>query len=95
MSMCTHVRVPETVKTKFFCIKEDFGMNPTSSESHSKPLFSHYIKPYIVVFKTHKKILRENTRFTRNNELNKEFFTKNPQVNIFLLGSFLALILKF
>jgi len=67
-------------------------MNPTSSESRFKPLFSHYIKPYIVVFKTHKKkFLRENTRFPRNNESNREFFTKHPQVNIFLIGVFFGL----
>ena len=51
-------------------------MNPTSSGSHSKPLFSHYIKPYMVYFKNTPKILRENLRFTRNIESNREFFHK-------------------
>ena len=30
-SMCVHVKVPEIMKDKFFCIKTWFGMNPTSS----------------------------------------------------------------
>ena len=35
-----HVRVLETMKDKFFNIKCEVGMNPTSFGSHSKPSFS-------------------------------------------------------
>ena len=44
------------------------------------------------------KILRENLRFTRNNESKREFFTKHPQVNILLIETFSGLdfwVLKF
>ena len=73
-------------------------MNPTFSGSCSKPLFFNYIKSYIVYFKNTWKILRENPRFTRNSELMREFFTKNPQVNFILIGTFSSLnsrVLKF
>ena len=70
-------------------------MNFTSFGSHSKPPFFNYIKPYIVAFQKTQKILRENTKFTRNSESKREFLTKYPQINIFLLGSFLALIFNF
>ena len=43
-SMRTHVKVPETMKDKFFALKLRFGMNPTSSKSCSKPLFSQLYK---------------------------------------------------
>ena len=43
-------------------------MNPTSSGSRSKPPFSHYKKPYMVLFKNTQKIVRENLKFTRNIE---------------------------
>ena len=46
--MCMHARVPKTMKGKFSTLKLRFGTNLTSSGSCSKPLFSHYIKPYIV-----------------------------------------------
>ena len=32
--MHMHVRVPETLKGKFFALKLRFGINPTSSRSH-------------------------------------------------------------
>ena len=63
-------------------------MNPTLPRSYSKPLFSQYIKPYMVPFQNTKKILRENLRFTRNSESKREFFTKYPQVNFLLIGTF-------
>jgi len=66
-------------------------MNPSSSRSRSKPLFSHYIKPYMVPFQNTHKILWENARFTRHNESKEEFFTKHPQVNIFLIEAFFGL----
>ena len=71
-------------------------MNPTSFGSHSKPLFSNYIKPYIVVFHNTQKILRENIRFTRNSESKREFFSQNILKSIFSdWGLFLALIFEF
>ena len=93
--MHTHVRVPEIIKGKFSTLKPGFGMNPTSSKSYSKPLFSNYKKPYMVPFQNIQKILRENTRFTRNSESKRELFIKHPQVNIFWLGPFLVLIFEF
>ena len=48
--MHTHARVLETIKFKFSTLKLRFGMNHTSFKSHSKLLFSHYKKPYMVDF---------------------------------------------
>ena len=93
-SMCMHARVLETMKDKFFALKMRFGMNPTSFRRHSKPLFSHYIKPYIVSFQKIQKILRENLRFTRNSKSNREFFKKHPQVNFLLIGTLFGLDLR-
>ena len=90
--MRMHVRVPKTMKGKFFCIKAEvwngsqsfsalklrFGMNPTTFGSHSKPLVSQYRMPYMIHSQNTQKILRENLRFTRNNESKREFFTKHP-----------------
>ena len=70
-------------------------MNLTSFGSHFKPPFFNNINPYMVYFESTQKILRENTRFIRNSESKREFFTKHSQVNIFLLGPFLALIFQF
>ena len=66
-------------------------MNTTLSKSHSKPLFSHYIKPYMAAFQNTQKFLKENTRFIRNNESKTKFFTKHLQVNIFLIEAFSSL----
>jgi len=63
-----HVRALETMKGKFSALELRFGMNPTLSGSCSKPVFSQYKKPYMVCFQNTHKILRENLRFTRNNE---------------------------
>jgi len=70
--MRTHVRVLETMKDS--ALKMDFGMNPTSNGSRSKPLFSHYIKPYIVAFQNTQKILRDNLRFIRHSESKRVFY---------------------
>ena len=69
--MHTHVRVLETMKDS--ALKMDFGMNPTSNGSCSKPLFSHYIKPYIVAFQNTQKILRDDLRFIRHSESKRVF----------------------
>ena len=69
-------------------------MNPTSSGKYSKPPFSQYKKPYMVPFQNTQKILRENLKFTRNNESKREFFTKHPQVNFLLIGNFSGLDLQ-
>ena len=83
-----HTRPPETMEGKFFALKLRFGMNPTSSGSCSKPPFSQYKKSNMVPFQNTLKILRENLTFTRNCESKREFFTKHPQVNIFLISVF-------
>ena len=69
-------------------------MNPTSSGSHSKLPFFNYIKPYMVYLKNTQKILRENLRSTRNSESKRDFFTKHPQVNFLLIGTFFGLDLS-
>ena len=76
--MRMQLRFQKPMKDKFFVLMLRFGMNPTSFGSHSKPLFSHYIKPYMTPFQNIQKILRENLRFTRNSESKREFFTKYP-----------------
>ena len=45
----------------------------------------------MVPFQNTQKNLRENTRFTRNSESKREFFTKHPQVNSFLIEAFSSL----
>ena len=69
-------------------------MNTTSSGSHSKALFSQYNKPHVVLFQNTQKILRENLRFTRNSESEREFFTKHSQVNFLLIETFFGLDLR-
>ena len=72
-----------------------FRMNLISSKSHSKPLFSHYIKPYMAPFQNIQKILNENLRFTRNSG-SKRDFSQNILKSILLwLRPLLVLILKF
>ena len=39
-------------------------------------------------FQNTQKILRENLKFTRNNESKRDFFTKHPQVNFLLIDTF-------
>ena len=63
--------------------------------SHSKPPFFNYIKPYIVAFQNTQKILRENTRFTRNSESKRDFSQNVLKSMYFLLRPFLALIFEF
>ena len=48
----------------------------------------------MVPFQKTQKILRENTRFTRNSKSKREFFTKHPQVNIFLIEAFSGIDLR-
>ena len=59
-------------------------MNSTSSRAVPNPLFSHYIRPYIVAFENTKKSSSKSKR---------EFFTKH-QVNIFLNEAFSSLDLR-
>ena len=63
-----------------------------------KPPFFNYIKPYKIYFENTEKILRENLRFIRNSGSKRELFTKHPQVNLILIGTFSGLdprVLKF
>ena len=48
----------------------------------------------MVPFQNTQKILREDLRFTRNNESKKVFFTKHPQVNFLLIVTFSGLNLS-
>ena len=98
IDLCTQLGFQKLWKTSFSALMLRFGMNPTSFGSYSKPLFSQYIKPYLAHFQNTQKMLRENPRFTRNSESKREFFTKHPQVNFILIGTFFDLdprILKF
>ena len=69
----TQLGFQKPMKDKFSTLMLRFGTNPTSYESHSKPLFSHYIKPYMTLFQNTEKILRENLKFIRNSESKREF----------------------
>ena len=94
MGMRSLAKVLETMEGKFSAFKTWFGVNSTSFESHSKPLFSYYKKSYMIPSQNTKNIPRENTRITKNTESNGEFFTKHPQVNIFLIETFYGLDLR-
>ena len=99
--ICTHTRAcihmlgfQKLERQVFYALKLGFGTNLTSFRSCSKPPFFNYIKSYMVPFQNTQKILRENTRFTKNSESKREFFTKHPQVNIFLIKAFSSLDLR-
>ena len=64
-------------------------------EPFQTPIFQLYKDLHGIFQKYTHKILRENRRFIGNSESKREFFTKYPQVNIFLLRPFLALIFEF
>ena len=70
-------------------------MNPTLSGDCSKPLFSHYKKPYMVYFQKHKNPTRKTLKFTKNSESKKSFSQNTLKSIFFLLGHFLALIFEF
>ena len=98
LSKCTcrpnlaHVQqIPETKQDKFSTLNLRFEMNPTSSRSHSKPLFLHYKQPYMVYFQNTQKSHRKTLRFTKNSELKMKFFTKHHQVNFLLIRAFSGL----
>ena len=71
-------------KDKFSALKTEVWI-----ESHivwepfQTPFFQLY-KALHGIFQNTNKILRENLRFTRNNESKREFFTKHPQVKSIL-----------
>ena len=44
----TNSNFQKTIQDMFFAFMLRFGMNPISPRDHSKPLFSHYKKPYMV-----------------------------------------------
>ena len=70
-------------------------MNPTSSMDRSKPLFSHYKKPYMVYFQNTQKSYGKTLSFTRYSE-SKGSFSQNTLKSIFFwLGPFIALIFEF
>ena len=70
-------------KTSFFELKFSFGTNPTAFRSRSKTPFSDYKKPYMVPFWKTQKILKENTRFTKNSESKREIFHKTSSSQYF------------
>ena len=89
--MHMHARVQETMKGKYFCIKVGFWNDSHIIwEPFQTPIFQ-LDKAIHGTFQNTQKILRENTRFTRNRESKREFFTKHPQVNIFLIEAFFGL----
>ena len=69
----TQLGYQKLIKDKFSALMLRFRMNLISSKSHSKPLFSHYIKPYMAPFQNIQKILNENLRFTRNSGSKRDF----------------------
>ena len=81
-------RISKTMQGNFSSLILSFRMNPTSSGSHSKPLFSHYKQPYMVYFQNTQISHGKTLRFTRNSESKREFFTKHPQVNFLLIRAF-------
>ena len=83
-----HLGFQKPIKGKFFALLLRFGTNPTSFGSRSKPLFSHYIKPYMAPFQNTHKILRENLRFTRNSESKREFSQNILKLFLFDLDLF-------
>ena len=92
--MHAHARISKTRKERFFTLK--FGLERISHRLGviSNPYFLTIKKPYMVHFQNTQTILRENTRFDRNSESKKEFLTKHPQVNIFLVETFVGLDLR-
>ena len=56
-------------------------MNLTSSESHPKPLFFHYKKPYMVHFQNTQKSHRKNLNSLENSE-SKGSFSQNTLKSI-------------
>ena len=82
--VCVHMLGFQKLRNaSFSTLKLRFRVNLTLSGSHSKLPFSQYKKPYMVPFENTPKILRENLRFTKNSKSKREFFIKDPQVNIF------------
>ena len=79
-----------------FCIKAKvWNESLIVWEPFQIPIFQLYKALHGIFQGETEKSLRENKRFTRNSESKREFFTKHAQVNIFCLGSFLALIFEF
>ena len=75
-------------KCKFFENWLRFGLNPTLSGCHSKPLFLNYKKPYTVLFQKTQKSHGNNLRFTRKQWIKREFFHKTPSSHFYLIGTF-------
>ena len=65
MFLRTQLGFQKHMKDKFSTIMGRFGMNPTSSVSHSKPHFFNYKKPYMVDFQNTQKSHEKSLRFTR------------------------------
>ena len=84
---CTHYG-SRNYERQVFYIKVWFWNESHIVWGRFKPPFSNYKMPYMVPFQKTQKILRENSRFTRNSKSKREFFTKHLQVNIFLIEAF-------
>ena len=84
---CTHYG-SRNYERQVFYIKVWFWNESHIVWGRFKPLFSNYKMPYMVPLQKTQKILRENSRFTRNSKSKREFFTKHLQVNIFLIEAF-------
>ena len=62
----THSNFQKAIQGKFSAFMLRFGMNLTSSEDRSKPILSHYKKPYMVYFQNTQKSRGKILRFTKN-----------------------------
>ena len=49
-NLCMQLGFQKPMKNKYFALILTFGTNLTTSGSHYKPLFSHYIKPNMALF---------------------------------------------
>ena len=95
-SLHTQLVFRKPMKGKFSASMLRFGRNPILSGSHSKPLFSQYIKPFIAHFQNTQKILRENLRFIGAIVNQGGRFSQNILKSILSwLGPFLVLIFEF
>ena len=91
----TQLGLQRAMKDKFFALKLRFGMNLTSSGSHSKPLFFNYIKPYMVYFKGQRKS-KGKTQDSLEIVNQRVSFLQNIFKSIFFwLWHFLVLIFEF
>ena len=91
----THSDFQKATQGKFSAFMLRFGMNLTSSEDHSKPILSHYKKPYMIYFQNIQKSCGKILRFTKNINQRGSFSLNILKSIFFWLEPFLALIFEF